>query len=75
MRTILATIAFVMLTTPSWGGDFDKGVEAFNNGDYATAIKEWTPLAEQGDVIAQYNLAVLYEKGKGVLQDHKTAFK
>ena len=42
---------------------------AFDNGDFATALEEWTPLAEQGDASAQFLLGVMYEKGKGVLQD------
>ena len=75
MRIILATIAFVMLATPSWAGDFNKGAEAFNNGDYATALEEWTPLAEQGYPKAQFNLAYMYKNGQGVLQDYQTAAK
>ena len=30
--------------------DFQRGVEAYNKGDYATALKEWTPLANLGNV-------------------------
>ena len=73
MRDILTLIALVLFTTPSSAGDFEKGVEAHNNGDYATAIKEWTPLAEDGDAIAQYNLALMYKNGQDVLQDYQTA--
>ena len=32
----------------SWSADFNKGFEAYNRGDYATALREWKPLAEQG---------------------------
>ena len=35
----------------------------------------WLPLAEQGDASAQYNLGVMYEKGRGVPQDYKEAVK
>ena len=58
-----------------WSGDFQKGVEAYNKGDFATALKEWTPLAEQGNVKAQYNLGLMYDMGKGVLQDYKEAVR
>ena len=34
-----------------WSGDLQKGVEAYKKGDCATAINEWTPLAEQGEGI------------------------
>jgi hypothetical protein len=55
--------------------DFNKGYEAFNIGDYETAIVEWLPLAEQGDADSQFNLALLYRSGEGVLQNLKTALK
>ena len=33
----------------AWSADFQKGLDAYNAGDYATALREWTPLAKQGD--------------------------
>jgi hypothetical protein len=55
--------------------DFQKGIVAHNKGDYATAFREWTPLAEQGDVRAQYNLGQMYKNGQGVTQNYKTAIR
>ena len=52
-----------------------KGLTAAQSGDFATALREWTPLAEQGKFDAQYNLGMMYDNGKGVLQDYKTAVK
>ena len=52
-----------------WAADFDK----VNKGDYVAALKEWRPLAEQGDAGAQYNLGVMYSKGQGVVQDYASA--
>ena len=54
---------------------FQKGLDAYNKRDYATALREWTPLAEQGLADAQYNLGVMYRDGQGVPRDHKTAVK
>lgn len=54
--------------------DFNKGLAAFDKGDFATAISEWTPLAEKGDVAAQYNLGVIYQNGRGVPRDNRQAF-
>ena len=59
----------------SWSADFQKGVDAYKRGDYATALREWKPLAEQGDADAQTLLGVMYRKGLGVPQDDKTAVK
>ena len=55
--------------------DFQAGLEAYKRGDYATALKEWRPLAEQGDADAQFNLGVMYDNGRGVTQDYAEAVK
>ena len=65
----------LLVGNPAFSADWKKGWTASQSGDYATALREWTPLAEQGDADAQYNLGVMYEKGRGVLQDYKTAVK
>ena len=56
------------LTAPAWAG-WEEGKAAYVRGDYATALREWRPLAEKGDATAQYNLGIMYEKGWGVPQD------
>jgi TPR repeat protein len=66
----------VLLVSPvSWGADFQKGLSAAQNGDFATALREWMPLAEQGNASAQYNLALMYGNGRGVPQDDQAAVK
>ncbi len=60
------------LTAPAWAG-FDEGVAAYDRGDYATAIREWRPLAEQGNADAQFFLGFMYYKGRGVPQDYAQA--
>lgn len=56
-----------------WAQDFDKGFAAYDSGDYAKALEEWRPLAEQGFVSAQYNLGNMYRIGEGVPQDYAEA--
>ena len=63
------------LSSPVAAQDFDKGLAAAQAGDYATALQEWTPLAESGNVIAQYNLGIMYDSGRGVILDYKEAVK
>ena len=48
---------------------------SYKKGDFANAIKDWILLGEDGDEKAQYFLGLIYYKGKGVPQDHKTAIK
>ncbi len=52
------------LTAPAWAG-VDEGVAALKRRDYATALREWRPLAEQGDAKAQSNLGLMDERGLG----------
>ena len=77
MKKLLILLFFItgFSSLQAWGADFAKGSAAYESGDYATALKEWTPLAEQGDADAQFNLGVMYNNGKGVIQDYKTAVK
>ena len=74
MRTILIAL-LIMLAAPISAQDFQKGLEAYRNGDYATALKEWEPLAERGNSRAQFNLGVMYDEGEGVPQDDKEAVR
>ena len=52
-RLALALAVLIGLAAPAWAG-FDEGFAALKRGDYATALREWRPLAEQGDAGAQY---------------------
>ena len=62
------------LTVPAWAG-FDEGLAAYERGDYATALREWRPLAEQGHAEAQFRLGVMYFNGHGVALDIAEALK
>ena len=69
-RGILAVFLVLALSAPSLAADLQAGREAAERGDYATALKEWRPLAEQGDADAQYELGFMYTSGEGVTQDY-----
>jgi len=47
----------------------NSGSAAAERGDYAAAIEAWTPLAEAGDVDAQFSLGVLLDRGLGAAKD------
>ncbi len=66
--TVMLELVVVLVAAPAWA-DFRAGAEAYERFDYATALKEWRPLAEQGDAAAQYNLGVMYREGQDVPQD------
>lgn len=69
---ILLTTLFLTFSFQALAG-FDEGVAAYQKGAYATALKEWKPLAEQGDSGAQYRLGRMYDNGSGVEKDEKQA--
>ena len=56
-------------------GDYEAGITAAQNGDFETALAEFTAAAEQGLDLAQYNLGVLYYSGLGVKADHEKAYE
>ena len=62
-----------MLALPTWAQDYDAGAAAYKRGDYAAALEEWRPLAEQGDVRAQFNLGAMYDHGMGVPPNYAEA--
>jgi len=66
-------LALSILVMPGERGaaraDAANGVAAYRRGDYQAAIREWMPLAAQGDTTALYNLGQLYRLGQGVDKD------
>src|ERR1051325_9798640 len=44
---------------------FQDGLEAYNKGDFKTAMENWKPIADSGDAGAQTNVGPLYSQGKG----------
>lgn len=73
MRAFLFAALAVAMAVPVAAQDFDKGLAAYERGDYATALHEWRPLAEQGSAAAQYRLGVMYAYGIVVDKDYKKA--
>ncbi len=74
-RCLIALLVFPLLAWAGPGGDFEAGLKAYRSGDYAAALKHWKPLAEQGNALAQNNLAVMHGRGQGVPQDFSEALR
>jgi TPR repeat protein len=67
-HTLAAAIFLALsLTAPVVAGPFEDAT--YERGDYATALRLFCPLADQGDADAQYNLGVMYDEGRGVAQN------
>ena len=63
IRYLLPLTVFAFLLTTQAHADSQDELKAYMRGVYATALKEWLPLAEQGDARTQYNLGGLYKEG------------
>ena len=62
MKKILVTLLFIIsISSLGWSADLQKGWDAYDSSDYTLALKEWLPLAEEGDASAQNNVAMLYK--------------
>ena len=49
----------------------EMGTERCHKGDYRSAFEHWTNAAVLGDVIANYQLSIMYGEGIGVEKDEK----
>ena len=55
--------------------DFSVGVKAYRHGDYATALRIFRQLADQGHTLAHIHLGTMYLNGNGVTQDYTVAVR
>ena len=78
IQTLIFTSALLLfLSSPSIAviDDYQGAVGAYSREDYKTAYELMLPLAEKGFAKAQYNLGLMYGKGKGVNRDYKEAVR
>jgi uncharacterized protein len=74
-RSWVFGVLALSLHAQAFAGPFEDATAAYQRGDYATASDLIQPLAEQGDVRAQFNLATIYYNGRGADQNHVEAAK
>ncbi len=55
--------------------DVNKGLAAYDVGDYETAFAECMPLAQEGNMTAQFCVGRMYANGFGVMMDDAEALK
>ncbi len=72
---IILVLALATTAGPLLAGGFHDGVSAYEKGDLVGALQAWRPAADQGDMLAQFNLGALYEHGRGVKKDLSEAAK
>jgi len=66
MRNLTATICLTIAVLlgsagcANRSGDAQKATAAYDSGDYVTALREWTPLAKQGNAEASQTGRAIY---------------
>jgi UrcA family protein len=73
MKSTVVAVVLAALSSLACAG-VDEGIAAYARGDYAAALSELHPAAEQGDARAQAQLGVMYEKAQGVSKNEVAAF-
>ena len=72
---LVAVLLSLSLAAPAAAGKFEDAWAAYQRGDFATALRLWSPLAEQGEPYAQYYLGLMYSLGYGAPQDDAASVK
>jgi TPR repeat protein len=76
VRTFLgALIAALVVVGTAVAGPFEDGGAAYQRGDYATAMRIYRSLADQGNAVAQGNVGAMYENSRGVPQNYAEAMR
>jgi TPR repeat protein len=73
IKSVVVAAVLVAALRGGLAADFHEGLAAHKRGDYEAALREWRPLAAQGDAEAQYRLARMYYHGEGVRDDAQAA--
>ncbi len=71
-KLLLSLVLLPLLALPAHA-DFSSALQAYDNGDYQTALTEFRTLADRGDADAQSILALMYLEGQAVSADMSQA--
>ena len=61
-RGALFAIVLAVAAAPAAAGQgIADGIDAYWNGDFDAAARQWQPLAEAGDTLARFNMGILHD--------------
>ena len=70
-RLILVAVLFFGSTAAK--ASLQEGIDAFHGGNHRTALEKFTPLANNGNAVAQFYLGKIYMQGLGAQPDFNKA--
>ena len=75
-RLITSLLLTALIAAPfTVNAGLNEGLAAYDRAQYATTLKELTPLAEKGNAKVQYRLGKMFNLGQGLPPDKKEAAK
>ena len=75
LAAAILAAGLTMSAPAAHAGKWEDGLKAFAKKEYAAAAKLFRPLAEKGNAVAQYRIALMHKMGLGVSKDRKQAQK
>src|SRR5260370_17944390 len=75
-RLIFVVVLLILSVATAMAADtLEDAVAAYRKADYATALRIYRSMADQGLAIAQFNVGLMYDNGQGVSKDEVQAIK
>lgn len=74
-RVVVGLWLAILAVVPAAAQDYPRGMEAYRQGNYLAALRNWRPLAERGHAPSQSSLGFLYNYGHGVERNYRQALK
>jgi TPR repeat protein len=72
-RLAIAAVLLLLPAGPALADGIRTGTNLYWRGDYRAAAAVLKPMAEEGHVLAQFAVAVMYDDGRGLPQDFSRA--
>ena len=72
---VTALLMLAVVAEAAVAGPFEDAKEAYDRGDFQTALRLFRSLADQGNTVAQQRVGLMYESGQSVQRDYAEAVK
>ena len=75
LRATLTAVLVLVAVSGALAGLLEDADDAYDRGDYTTALRLYRALADQGNAEAQNSLGAMYDRGDGTPQNYAKALK
>ena len=72
---VTALLMLAVVAETAVAGPFEDAKEAYDRGDFQTALRLFRSVADQGNTVAQQRVGLMYESGQSVQRDYAEAVK